>query len=247
MSFDRLYYELKLMGKKLFLTPLLIILISTVLSLWMKYGGHVDPARFLLAVAEIILPLATGIIIGTIIAVDPALELQLTFPRKNDATGILRVTLVFVLMMLCALIFISVVDALKLIYLPTFMDTWSPMVRFLVVQMIWFAPLLWCMVVGFCFALLMQSRTAAGALLGCIWVAEIIFKDYIALTPWLRPILLFPFTLVAFPATSVSYDDYITYGLSTRLELLITAVVLFPLGWLLLRNTDRMLKGVSAE
>lgn len=247
MSLDRIYYELKLMGKKLFLTPLLIILVSIAISLWMEYGGHSDPARFLLAVTEILLPLATGVIVGTIIAIDPALELQLTFPRKNDATGILRITLVLILMMLSAFIFITGVDALKLIYLPHFMDNWSPLILFLVVQMIWLAPLLWCMAVGFCFALLMQSRTAAGALLGCIWVAEIIFKDYIGITPWLRPVLLFPFTLLAFPATNIDYKDYITYFFTTRMELLATVVVLFPLGWLLLRNTDRMLKGAYSE
>jgi hypothetical protein len=247
MSFDRLYYETKLMGKKLFLTPILIMLASTALSLWMQYGWHTSPQRFLLAVTEILFPLAAGVIVGTIIAIDPALELQLTFPHKNDATGILRIILMLILMMLCAFIFITCVDALNLIYLPRFMDNWSPIVRFLTVQIIWFAPLLWCMAVGFCFALLMQSRTAAGALLGSIWVAEIIFKDLIALTSWLRPVLLFPNTLLMFPATNFDYNDYITYNLTTRLELVATAIVLFPLGWLLLRNTDRMLKGANAE
>jgi hypothetical protein len=150
-------------------------------------------------------------------------------------------------MMLCACIFITCVDVLKLIYLPHFMDSWSPIARFLAVQIIWFAPLLWCIAVGFCFALLMQSRIAAGALLGSIWVGEIIFKDYIALTSWLRPVLLFPNTLLMFPATNFDYNVYITYNFTTRLELLVTAIVLFPLGWLLLRNTDRMLKGVYAE
>lgn len=247
MLFDRFYYEVKLLGKKLFLTPLLLVAVPTALAVWMKFGGHIDPARLLLAVAEMLFPLATGVIVGTIVAVDPAVELQLTLPQKYDRTGILRISLVLALMLCCLFLFTNALDFLKLLYMPTFMNSWSPFIRFLAVQLIWLVPLLWCTVIGFCIALLLQSRIAASALFGCIWVGEIIFKDSIAITPWLRPVLLFPSTLVGFPATYIHYSEYVTYFLTTRLDLFITAVALFPLGWLLLRNTDRMLRGAVAE
>ena len=84
-------------------------------------------------------------------------------------------------------------------------------------------------------------------MLGGIWIAEIIFKDYIVLTPWLRPILLFPTTLLIFTMPGISQADFNLYWLDTRFEVLATGLLLFPVGWLLLRNTEGLLRGVSAE
>jgi hypothetical protein len=246
MSFARLYYETKLMGKRVVLVPLLIMVGATLIALFI-HNAHNDPARFLLAIPEMLLPLAAGVIIGTVIAIDPALELQLTVPRKYHLTGLLRISLIFLCIACSAFVFMNGTNVLHLLYLPTFTVNWSPIACFLLVQMIWFPPLFACAFIGFCFALVMQSRTAGGALLGCIWVAEIMFKNLIWLVPWLRPFFLFPSTLVAYPLTNIPYALYLSQGLATRLELLGIALVLLLCGWLLLRNTERMLKGATEE
>jgi hypothetical protein len=112
-------------------------------------------------------------------------------------------------------------------------------------QLVWLAPLLWCVGLAFCFSLLMKSRAAGAALLGGVWIAEIIFKDFIAVTPWLRPILLFPTTLV-FPPAVVSQNWYDIW-LNSRLEVIGLAVVLIFIGWLFLRRPEGLLKGASED
>ena len=114
-------------------------------------------------------------------------------------------------------------------------------------QLAWLAPLLWCAGLGLCIALLTQSWTGSAAMLGGIWIAEIIFKDYITLTSWLRPISLFPTTLLLFTAPGISQANFNMYWLNTRVEVLATGLILLPLGWFLLRNSERLLKGANGE
>jgi len=97
--------------------------------------------------------------------------------------------------------------------------------------------MLWYVAVGLCLALLIRSRSASGALLGGIWIAEVLFKDFFAATDWLHPLFLFPTTL----------KPEINFWLTNRFELIITALVLLPLGWLLLHNTEGLLKRASEE
>src|SRR5579883_161113 len=173
MSLDQLSYEVKIVGKRIILAPGLTML-GIILVALLMHSQKADPARLLLALPEILLPLVSGTIVGTIIALDPALELQLTMPRNYPATGLWRVGLIFLCMACCSLLFISGMDVLHLLSMPMFMQSWSSVLRFLAIQMIWFPPLLWCTAAGFCIALLMQSRSAAGGVLGGIWVAEIV-------------------------------------------------------------------------
>src|ERR1700730_12353741 len=100
--------------------------------------------------------------------------------------------------------------------------------------------------VGLFLALLLRSRTASVALLGGIWILEIIFKDYLAATTWLHPVLLFPTTLILFPTTLIPDSIFWTWFF-TRLEMVGTGVVLLLLGWLLLQYPEGLLKGVSEE
>jgi hypothetical protein len=109
--------------------------------------------------------------------------------------------------------------------------------QFLVGQLTWLAPLFWFVAVGLCLALLIRSRSASGALVGGIWIIETIFYGYFAYTDWLRPVFLFPTTLA----------PSINFWLTDRFELLGTAMVLLPLGWLLLHNSEALLQGAAGE
>jgi hypothetical protein len=70
-----------------------------------------------------------------------------------------------------------------------------------------------------------------------VWIVETVLKDLFASTDWLRPVFLFPTTL----------KPDITFWLTNRIEVLVTALILLPLGWLLLRHPEGLLKGSSEE
>lgn len=237
MNLDRLHYEIKLMGKRVLLTPIIVMLGFTLFALLLHYL-KVIPARFLSAGLEMILPLSAGVIVATITSQDPAIELQLTVPKKYHRTAMGRLALIALWSAIVTLLTSSIITAIKLAYIPTQLLAWSAPTQFLANQLTWFSPLLWFVGMGLCLAMLTRSRTASAALLSGIWLVEIVFKDFFASTSWLQPVFLFPTTLK--PA--------IDYWLTNRIEVLIMALLLLPIGWLLLRgNPEGLLKGSSEE
>ncbi len=244
MFFDRMRYELRLMGKRVILTPILVMVGFALFAELLHYL-HTDPARFLSGGLEIILPLAAGVVIATITSHDPVIEVQLTVPKLYHLTVLLRLFLIVIWTACIALLSSSALSALKLVYMLQPASPWSTPLQFLLRQLVWSAPLFWFATVGLCLALLTRSRSASGALLCGIWLIEIIFKDFIFSTTWLRPVSLFPTTLV-FPSTSVP-QLYFNFWLTSRFEVLVMALVLLPVGWLLLHNPEGLLKGSSEE
>lgn len=116
MSFDRLRYELRLMGKRVILTPVLVMLGFALFALLLAYL-KVAPARFLSGGLEMIVPIATGAVVGTIIMHDPALELQLTLPRRYSRTSLLRLALITASATAIALLSTLIISALHQVYL----------------------------------------------------------------------------------------------------------------------------------
>src|SRR5581483_6963490 len=244
MFLGRLRYELQLMGKRAILPPIITVIAYILFAILLFYI-KTQPARFLESGPEMILPMIVGMFAGTLISYDPALELQLTMPHKYHLTGMLRVLLIILWTACIALLFINLIAALKLEYMFQLQHPQSPIIQFHTRQLVWLTPLFWCVGISTSFGLLMKSRTAGAALLGGIWIAEIIFKDYIAITVWLRPFLLFPTTLVL-PPTVVPQAWYEIW-LTSRLEVLGTGLLLLCLAWLLLRNPEGLLKTSSEE
>lgn len=243
MSIGRLRYELLLMGKKVILTPILVMLGFGLFAILLSYL-KVFPNRFLSASTEMMLPIAAGVVVAAVAVQDPTLELLLTTPRKYAGLAMLRLTLIVLWTALIALLSSSLLMLFKLGYEPQQAGQ-LPVLQFFVGQLIWLAPLLWCVAVGLCFAVALRSPTASGALLGGIWIIETVFKDLFALTPWLQPLFLFPTTLLALngPISAPLFSSWLT----TRFELLGTAVVLLLLAPLLLRRPEWLLKGSSEE
>jgi hypothetical protein len=241
---DRFRYEILLLGKRSILTPILAMLGFALLAV-LLYHLHTNPARSLSAGLEMILPLATGILVATITSQDPAIELQLTMPKKYALTALGRLAII-VGWTICIAVLSSIsIFVFKLTYVPQPSSTASSLTLFLIAQLIWLAPLLWFTAMGLCLALLLRSRSASGALLGGIWIAEIIFKDNIAATSWLHPVFLFPTTLLSL--VGFIPQDLFNLWLTNRLELIGTALVLLLIGWLLLRNPEGLLKTSSEE
>src|SRR5258708_20650411 len=201
---------------------------------------HTNPARTLSASLEIILPLAAGLVVATITSQDPAIELQLSMPRSYDRTALDRLTIIAGWTIVIALLSSITIFALKLAFVPQPSQSWPTPLQFLTGQLTWIAPLLWLVAIGLCLALLLRSRAASGALLGGIWIVEIILKDYFAATTWLHPVFLFPTTLL--PLVGPLPQAILNSWLTNRFELIGTAIVLLLLGCLLLRNPERLLK-----
>lgn len=239
MVFDRLRYELRILGKWVFLTPILMMgclaFMAELLTIM-----HVETLRIsqvLTASLEMLLPVAAGLVVATIISHDNALELQLTMLKKYRITAFTRVGLIVSWTASIALFASACIYHLKFWRVPRQLNSLQVLPQFFTGQLTWIAPLCWFVAVGICLALLMRSRTASSALLGGIWMVEAIFYGYFAFTEWLKPVFLFPTTLM----------PSIDFWLANRLELLGTALVLLLLGWFLLHNTEALIQGSAGE
>lgn len=73
MSLNRLRYELRLMGQKVLLTLVLIMFGFAAFALLLHFL-NVVPSRFLSGGLEMILPIAVGVVAGTIAIQDLVLE-----------------------------------------------------------------------------------------------------------------------------------------------------------------------------
>jgi hypothetical protein len=237
MILDRWRYDFKLIGRVAFLTPLLMMVGFALIAVLLHTIG-VAPARFLSSGLEMFLPVAAGVIVATTCLHDPALEVQLTLPRSYATTTLRRLFLFTGWTACVALLSSGLIALFHLGYPPQQIQSWPLAFQIIAMQMIWLAPLAWFIGLGLCLALLMHSRTASGALLAGIWIIESLFLgSIIDKNPWLQPVALFPTTL----------GPTVSYWLSSRVSILLMALLLLPLNWWLLRNTEGLLKGMSEE
>jgi hypothetical protein len=239
MSQDRIWYEIRIMGGWVILIPPLIVLTFVMLGgiLTIMQVDHLRIAQVLTASLEMVLPLAAGLLTASIVSYDTAIELQMTMPKTYRMTAFVRLSLIIVWTGCIALISSMFVYHLRFWRVPSQVETWKVLPQFLIGQLTWIAPLFWLASVGFSLALFIRSRSASSALLGGIWMIEAIFYGYFAIVDWLKPLFLFPTTLA----------PQISFWLSNRIELLITAFVLLFLDWFMLRNTEILLQGIAIE
>jgi hypothetical protein len=238
MSLDRLRYEMRLLGRPVVLTPILIVLGFTLLLILVQHNMSASNIRRAIAGSlEVLLPMAAGVIVATVATHDPAIELQLTMPRKYDRTAFGRFLLIFFWMAL-----VSFLTALLLYLLgdqrvPLQIATWNEPWQFLTWQLNWLASNVWLMAVALVLSLLVRSRSASGALVGAFAVIELFAHDDFNHTLWLRPVYLFPLT----------FSPDADYWLVNRFELIGTALVLFLCGWFLLRLPELLLSHAPGE
>lgn len=239
MFLDRFRYELRIMGKWVLLIPVLMIFALAILAalLTIMHVSQLRISQVLTASLEMVLPLAAGLVLATIISHDAAIELQLTLPKSYRVTAVGRLVLITVWTGALALFASMFIYHLKFWRVPSQVASWTVLPQFLIGQLTWVAPLLWFVAIGFCLALLLRSRSASSALLGGIWTAEAIFYGFFATTGWLKPVFLFPTTL----------DPGINFWLVNRLALLGTALACLVVGWFLLSHTELLLQGTAGE
>jgi hypothetical protein len=238
MIIDRLRYELRLLGKPVFLTPLLVVtgfaLLVTLVNRDMSLGNI---ARTLGSSLEILLPMAAGVVVATVATHDPALELQLTMPRRYHHTANAR--------FLCILLWSAILALLTSFFLARFgylrqinqIAHWSQPWQFLTWQLTWLSSMLWLVALGLVLSLLIRSRSASGALICALSIGEIVFHNVLIQNPFLFLVYLFPLTFS--PDTS--------YWLFNRIELLGTALVLLLIAWFLLHLPELLLLHAPGE
>lgn len=238
MSLDRLRYELRLLGKAVWLTPVLVVAgMALLLVLVNRHLTAYTMARAMGSSLEVLLPMVTGVVVATVVVHDRALELQLTMPHRYHRTAFGRFLLISGWM--AAVSFLTVLFLYLLGYqrIPAQIVDWSEPWQFLTWQLNWLASSAWLMAVALMLSLLMRSRSASGALIGVIAVLELIAHSDFNNTLWLRPVYLFPLT----------FSPDVDYWLVNRCELIGTALVLFLGGWLLLRQAELLLAHAPGE
>ena len=238
MLLDRLRYELRITGWWAFLTPLVIMLCLLPLTFVFirLHAENLRVAQVLTSSLEMLLPVATGLLVANLVGHDAALELHLTFSTRYRLTTALRVALVVLWSVAIALCSSAVIYHLKYLRIPTQLYGLQALPQFLTWQLAWLAPLCWFVALGACFSLLMHNRAASSALLGGIWMLEAVFYGYFALLDALKPFFLFPTTLA----------PTISFWLANRWGLLGIALALFLCAWLLLSNAESLLRGASS-
>jgi len=244
---DRIFYEYRLHWKSLLLTPL-VISVLTMLYTGVQLLLHASPARTFLMDIEACLPLAASIIISSLIAREPVLELHMTLPAAYRNTGLLRLGLLLLTFGLCACLSLGVVRMLDFWFLPRFILSWSPAAQWGINQLIWLAPLLWFSAAGLCLTMITKNSAVSSGILAGIWLSELVLWGPFLNTPWLRALYPFPTTMWIYQGPGISLPEWFfdPVWLYSRLEMLALASGLFFMGWLLLHHLEGLLKGTTA-
>jgi hypothetical protein len=236
MTFDRLRYELRLLGKPVFLTPLLVV-IGFALFLTLVNRNVDKVAQSMGACLEVLLPMAAGMVVATIATYDRALELQLTMPRTYHRTATMRFLCIVLWSALVSLLTSYLLSVFNFWRLPAQIAHWSQPWQFLTWQLTWLSSTLWLVALGLVLSLLLRSRSASGALICVLSVAELLFHQAMDRDSLYHPVYLFPLT----------YSPDASCWLTNRIELLGTAAVLFMLAWFLLHLPERLLSHAPGE
>lgn len=221
--------ELRLLGPGRFVLPVLVVAglggLAGVLD-WRQVDRRFL-AQFVTAILEACLPLAAGVTVASMTAHDPAVELLLALPSPYRHIAFRRLALV---LGWTACVGLAATLTLQVVF------PWALPQPAGAAQLIWLGPLLCCAGAAGLLALILHNGAAGGAVLGGLWVAQLAFHDYFALTAWTQPWFLFA-TLVG------SYPVALAFWTTNRLDLIVVAAGLFLATWGYLRNTEWRLRG----
>lgn len=139
-----------------------------------------EPARLAMAGLETGVPLAAGIVAASVVATDPALELQLSVPGGFRPAAVRRLAAIVAWAGVVSAIPWGVGAATGLL------GERMPTAGAVTAHLAWLAPLVAFTAAGALLALVARSRAFAAAVLSIFWVighaAHGLFED----TPWLR-------------------------------------------------------------
>ncbi len=237
---ERIWYELRVMRLWTLAVPVVIVagmtLATIAIRLFTAHGDHHTLAQLMTATIEMLLPLGAAVVVASLTTSDQAMELRLTLPQPFALTALLRAALVIAASGAVAIVAGVFLYHWKFWRIPAQADYSGVAPQFLELQLTWLAPLLVLAALGFALAALLRNGALSGAVVGVVWLIESFAYGYFVVYAWLNPLFLFPTTL----APSVSF------WLSSRLELIALALVLFLLGWLPLRRGESLIRSADA-
>lgn len=223
-------YEIRRAGWAALLTPpacaASILLLAALQAGTTSGGEDVATARTLQAVLEMAMPLAAGVGAASLVGHDPAAELALSVFRSYRTTLLRRLAVTFGCAAVIAVGTSAVLTASGWWY------RWPLAPPPLLGQLTWLAPTLWLGGLGFLLGALLRSPAAAGALVAAVWIAEQAMAGAMQERVWSRLLHLF--------ATTRGRDE--AYWLANRVVLLATGAALLTAGWLLLANSERLVR-----
>lgn len=195
---------------------------------WQSAATHGYLAQGLLYLLEFGLPPVAGLAAAYLIDNNPAKELHLSLPSSYRATMLRRLAILTLWMALICGAGMFVAQTRGYWIAPQL----AP-----INQLTWLAPLLWFVLGGAVLSLLLRSRVASSAVLGMLWIAELLFRWYFLQDTLLRRVYVFLTlaTLKQGPAPNASY------WLSNRLTLLAMASVFLIALSVLLRQNETLL------
>jgi len=239
MFFDRLRYEIHLLGRSTLLVPCLIMIVGVLLAVILRLSQTKMISLFT-ACLEMFLPLSSGVFVAAICGHDPAMELQLTLPTLYRRTIFYRLGIIGVWTACVAIIAELLLKWVGLEKALPIAMSWPLVMQWAATELTWLAPLLWFMAIGLFLALILRSRAASSALLGGIWVAENLMYGLLISTTWLHPVFLFATTLTPLPVLS-------TFWLANRFELVGTALMFLLASWIQLHHTEAFLQRTQGD
>jgi hypothetical protein len=231
-GFTRARYELRALGASVLALPPLVVAIFLGVLLLAAYNDarvsqsaalvHHDLAAGVLYLLEFGIPPVAGLAAAQLIAHDPAKELHLAVVRPYRRTMLLRLSL-FGLWTLLVAAAVSIAASRTGYWLVTRQAPQD--------QLTWLAPVVWCIGLGAVLALALRSTVASSAILGMLWLGELLLRDYFLGNAALQKVFLF-LTIV---------EPQAAYWLANRLTLVGMGLVLLVGTALLLRNNEWLL------
>ena len=226
---EALRSELRVLGPYPFVAPLIVAagLVGFAALLQARHIQHAFVATMLVVTLEACLPLTAGIALAGVAIRDGALEVLLTVQTAYRLTTLRRAALVLGWVLVLEVAATWIIRALFPSAIP------KPGVLGLLA---WAAPTFWLAGTALLLAYFLRSRATSAAVLGCLWVAQLVFHGYFAAYGWTQPWFLF----------ATIYVPAAPFWLANRLELVATALVCFLVAWIFLRNAEWRLRAEDA-
>lgn len=128
------------------------------------------------------LPLVGGILAAYAVLEDPALELQFATPRPVWQMLAERIGMILVISAVCAFTYQGVLALIRV--------DLAPLGGFWARQLAWLAPTLATVSLGSACAFANRQGTGGAAVIGMIWIMQIVLRDWFLASPWARYTLL---------------------------------------------------------
>ncbi len=189
-------------------------------------GNEAATARTLLAVLEMGMPLAAGVVAASLVGRDVVVELQVSVLRAYRSTLLRRLAVAF------AWTTVIAVGTTVALTVSGWWYRWPLAPEPALGQLTWLAPTLWLVGLGFLLGALLRSPAAAGGLVAAVWLGQQVMAG--VMQEWAGSRLVF-----LFATTRGGGENW----LANRLVLLTSGAALLVSGWLVLTRVERLVRG----